>query len=294
MLKLYRGEITNCNQTSLHDYGLSCPDCGGETTIHQGNYVCSQCGLVLDQVRVPEKGFRDDHFPIDYNTVFCAHPLEDPTTRFRKLGKIHKTTTRRYSPQEWKAIMVLKKVCAELGVSPQIHDHTLKLFKFYRKKLVGKYNLKMADLALIIKCLIEASRRVGHSIPLHTIQESFEPYKNKGFNKYFSIISRLLSTTLVKPSDYVPRIVSEITNDPLISEKISKRNIDLQSYQAKLTVVASEMLEGKKCNPWYIAISAVYYANKELGNIIKQTDFVRVFKTQHGTIKKYRKELQEK
>jgi transcription initiation factor TFIIIB Brf1 subunit/transcription initiation factor TFIIB len=254
-----------------------CIECSGSVILTNGEYVCTNCGLVLDrQVVSPSFVIQDKGGRVSSNTTSYVALGSRPTvvggmgsfidyhaSRFfydksgRPLSPVQQRLFRRLKfdhnlrlriakrETTYRALKSLSRVADLLSLPESIKDraayHYQKMDKHLEKSDITSH------LTLMAYSLMLAVRESKGNAPI-TLQEIATAFQKLGHRVTSrSIIRQALSVkqklpitpTKRRSEEYLQRIVSQITNHPSISLRIRRAGLTLQQYQVGILQYAN-------------------------------------------------------
>ncbi|MGF3555243.1 MAG: hypothetical protein ACQXXF_08295 [Thermoplasmatota archaeon] len=246
---------------------LICPECSSALVLHSGEFVCSNCGLVVSKQYLPPIFKINQENPsisqcayftalgerlhivdgmgsyIDFQrTPFFfdgqGAPLtSDKQALYRKL-KFRYSLRLRIDKKEsdYRALTSLNNVTSMLQISDTIRDRAAYIYQ----KAVKKIDKKISNhIVLIAACLFFAIREYKELAPV-TIQEVTQSFKRLGHRIN---VKKVIRTALElrsfiqkhpkirKSEEYLHRIISDIVSSPIIESRLKERNLPTDDYR---------------------------------------------------------------
>jgi len=259
---------------------LQCTECPGHAILTNGEYVCTNCGLVLERQVVSspyqmyeEEGSSSSHSKsyvalgqravmvggmgsfIDYQASRFFHdktgrPLTPRSQRLFRRLKFDYNLRLRIAKQEttYRALRSLSRVAELLSLAESIKDRAA----YYYQKM--DKNLDNTDitshLILMAYGLMLAVRESKENAPI-TLQEIADAFQKLGHRVTSrSIIRQALSVKKKLPlspvkrmsEDYLPRIISQTVNHPTIRLRLRRAGLSRQEYQSHLVRHSNQLL----------------------------------------------------
>jgi len=253
---------------------LYCLECKGEVIIHNGQYVCSHCGLVIGPQYLPPivdfTSMEDSssisskqyvslgarvHIVdglgsyIDYHmTPFFKDSRGESLVPFkqrlfRRLKYVYDLRTRISGNEtNYRALRTLNRACSILQLPDPVRDRAA----YYYQKISKKYGKLKEDstnhIVLAAACLLFAIREYKHIAPV-TIQELIEVFKNMGHRvsvrrvvREILVVKKIVSTKnyIRKSEDYIYRIISTITNSKDVIMQLHSLDIPCDHFKRLL------------------------------------------------------------
>ncbi len=251
---------------------LLCPDCSSTLVLHSGEFVCSNCGLVVSKqylapvFKISQENLSTNQYKhnlalgnrmhivdgmgsyIDFQRTPYFYdgqgiPLSsDKQALYRKL-KFRYSLRLRIDRREsdYRALKSLNHVASMLQISVSIRDRAAYLYQ----KAVKKIDKKISNhIVLITACLFFAIREYKELAPV-TIQEVTQSFKKLGHR---ISVKKVIKTALElrslfinkhpeirKSEDYLPRIISDIMSSPIIEHRLKERGFNIEDYRSLLT-----------------------------------------------------------
>ncbi len=276
-----------------------CPECGGHVVLTTGEYVCSLCGLVVDQLfqeplealdnnNSKSRGALGERLHIvdglgSYIDYYNSRKLSD--LKLKKISEKRRTQLRRLKnaqniyarytrrQTEYRILRILNQISSILNLPPYVRDNAAYLYK----KIKNRYQAKIVNhVSLIAVCIILSIREQKHVAPL-TLTEVCAAFQKLGHRVNERLITRTalklrinLGYTLKvrKSEDYLTRMISTLSNNPFIKAKLSHQTPD--SYWHRIHLKALELLnkipkvERGGRNPYVFAASIIYAAERSI------------------------------
>ena len=259
---------------------LQCTECPGHAILTNGEYVCTNCGLVLERQVVSspyqmyeEEGSSSSHSKsyvalgqravmvggmgsfIDYQASRFFHdktgrPLTPRSQRLFRRLKFDYNLRLRIAKREttYRALRSLSRVAELLSLAESIKDRAA----YYYQKM--DKNLDNTDitshLILMAYGLMLAVRESKENAPI-TLQEIADAFQKLGHRVTSrSIIRQALSVKKKLPlspvkrmsEDYLPRIISQTVNHPTIRLRLRRAGLSRQEYQSHLVRHSNQLL----------------------------------------------------
>jgi transcription initiation factor TFIIIB Brf1 subunit/transcription initiation factor TFIIB len=251
---------------------LLCPECSGTLVLHSGEFVCSNCGLVVSkQYLAPVFKINQDNISTSQYKHYVAlgkrmhivdgmgsyidfqrtpffydgqgTPLSsDRQALYRKL-KFRYSLRLRIDKKEsdYRALKSLNHVASMLQISDSIRDRAAYIYQ----KAVKKIDKKISNhIVLIAACLFFAIREYKELAPV-TIQEVTQSFKKLGHRIN---VKKVIRTALElrslfiqehpkirKSEEYLHRIISDVVSSSIIERRLKERDLTTEDYRNLLT-----------------------------------------------------------
>ncbi len=243
-----------------------------------GQYVCSNCGLVIDLEIVPNDyhiGKNDNQNSkytqsvslgerpniIDGLGSYIGHYNEkyfsDSKGRkispilqhsFSKLKRIYNMQSRyRKKETRYRALRILNQVSKILMVSTQVRDRAAYLYK----KLIMQESFRITNnILLTASCLHIIAKEYGENAPI-TLEEIVETYKKLGFRVSAKAIVRTIISIKDKininfkvrhSEEYIPRIISALVRSEIVQSRLHNYKLFNKKYEFLLNKISLEIL----------------------------------------------------
>ena len=257
-----------------------CSECSGLIVLHQGEYVCSKCGLVSHrQYVIPSYIMNNEEASsrklgksfmnlgerlhivdglgsyMDYHRSYFFHDVGGgslPPKKqklFRRLKYRYDLNTRVYKRQtDYRAFKTLNHVASTLSLSDKIRNRAAYYYRKVVKKMKGSITNHILIMAL---CVFLSIREYGRNAPL-TLKEISNAFSQLGHKMSEKMILkaalRLRSVVgfvpnIRKSEEYICRIISEVIESPKTRSRLAERKIDPEGYKEKLQRKAFEILQ---------------------------------------------------
>ncbi|MGQ9723249.1 MAG: hypothetical protein ACUVXA_18250 [Candidatus Jordarchaeum sp.] len=249
-----------------------CSECSGNLVLHSGEFVCSNCGLVVSKhyvapvFKINQENLLNNQYKtnlalgnrmhivdgmgsyIDFQrTPFFYDGQGAPLSSnkqalYRKL-KFRYSLRLRIDRREsdYRALKSLNNVTSMLQISDSIRDRAAYLYQ----KAVKKIDKKISNhIVLIAACLFFATREYKELAPV-TVQEVAQNFKKLGHR---ISVKKVIKTALElrslfiqkhpkirKSEDYLPRIISDIISSSIIELRLEGRDLSIEDYRNLLT-----------------------------------------------------------
>ena len=260
------------------DKRIKCPECNGEIIKSMGQYVCRNCGLVIDleivsndyllnnsndlnnkytqSVSLGERpniidglgsyiGHYNEHFFSDSRGKRIPPKLQK---NFSKLKRIYDIQSRyRKKETRYRALRTLNQVAKMLMVSTQVRDRAAYL---YKKIIMMKAFKVTNNILLTAACLHIIAKEYGENAPI-TLEEIVDTYSKLGFRVSAKAIVKTIILIKEKikiqfkirhSEEYIPRIVSALVRSDIVQQRLQKDNKIHKKYEIILTKIALDIL----------------------------------------------------
>ncbi|MHA1778240.1 MAG: hypothetical protein ACTSYN_01585 [Candidatus Heimdallarchaeaceae archaeon] len=280
----------------------TCVECGGKIILHNGEYKCSNCGLVYDvEVKMDEFLIfkRNTDNEIFYNDTvsnlsssedlgsfigysnqklfydFLGRPLsEKQQQKFKRLKFIYElnfSSAVLRNPD--KAISILNRVAALLRVSKKMRNRAVYFYKSIRNK--AKYlNEFRSHVRLIAACLLLAYRekRIKAPFSLHELVSTFNSLGYSFSKKHVLVdVSKLIKILgirfyAMKSEQYFENMLNKLKTSKYFLKKLQNEHISTEEYFKMMYDIGVKLLERTKNDRGgrnpYIFAAAVVYASE--------------------------------
>ncbi|MHA1314446.1 MAG: hypothetical protein ACTSSI_00105 [Candidatus Helarchaeota archaeon] len=274
----------------------------------RGEYTCSKCGLVLSTLYIsPSYQLNENNFDtsnssrnyvalgdrvnivdglgsfIDYQ--YSSYFLDKKglpvsahyQTLFKRLKYRYDLRARICNREtHYRALKTLNKIVSFLNLNDKIRDRAA---YFYQKIIKNEEKKEITNhLALVALCLLLATREYKEKAPI-TIQEITKAFQKLGHR--VSERSLIQLALKIRPKynhlflkqtrlseHYMPRIISQVINNPEIRERLAIYNRNIEDYQKKLRIISQKILSeiNKEMrggrNPHIFAVAVLYCADQ--------------------------------
>ncbi|MHA1595282.1 MAG: TFIIB-type zinc ribbon-containing protein [Candidatus Baldrarchaeia archaeon] len=262
---------------------MKCPECNGDVVLHNGEYVCSKCGLVVDQeflspiiefhtndidspaVSKQYASLGERHHIVDgigsYIDYYESYVFKDSRgtvlnkdkqSLFRRLKFLYDSKYKIFRNETpYRALRTLNHACANLQVPVHIRDRAA---YYYHKLLTLAKTAKLSltnHILAVAACLVIALHE-GHGSPPITIREVIEVFRKMGhrvnhrnlMKKVFELKKLLrVRYTAKNCEDFVPRIVSKMLSSKDVKRILNKLRIDVLWFKNALEKETYELLK---------------------------------------------------
>lgn len=249
-----------------------CPECNGKIIKHEFQYICSSCGLIVEEEMNPSsyKISNNSIFKFNQNLqyVYIGKTIEtignlgsyidfyEKTSNFKdyrgkilspKKQKLFLKLKNKYSKflkiknyeTDYRILRILSDVIQLLNLNNSVKKDAAYLFR----KIKNANRKIKNNITLIAFCILYAIRHQCHNAPI-TIKEIVEVFKMLGhrINPRLIIRNGITYKKILQPprphksEDYISRLVSNIISYPDLEKRIKKKNpqLDLKNYGIKL------------------------------------------------------------
>lgn len=263
---------------------IFCSECKGEVVIHNGQYVCSRCGLVIGPQYLPpiadftstedSLGISSKQYVslgsrvhivdglgsyIDYHTTSFFKDSHGESLvpfkqrLFRRLKYMYDLRTRISGNEtNYRALRTLNRACSILQLPDSVRDRAA----YYYQKISKKYGKLKEDstnhIVLVAACLLLAIREYKHRAPV-AIKELIEVFKNMGHRvsvrrvvREVAVIKKVIGTKnyVRKSEDYIYRIISAIINSKDVLMQLQSLDIPYNHFKRLLLKETLQILRG--------------------------------------------------
>ncbi|TKX72436.1 transcription initiation factor IIB family protein [Halorubrum sp. GN11GM_10-3_MGM] len=282
-----------------------CPECDGQVTTNAVETVCKDCGLVVDEHRIdhgPEwRGFDDDErertgapltaarhdrgLSTEIGHGTDANGNELSSQKRRRLARMRREQTRgRFQSKAERNLAhglgEVRRTSSALELSETIRDQACRLFRSAQNEnlLRGRSIESMAAASVY-----GASRCNGLSRLLGDVIDAARVEQSRVMNAYKTLNVELgLPTQPVRPSEFIPRLASELDVPADIRQRARRL-----AKQAESTGVASGV------KPSGFAAACLYKAGREEGRWLTQAEVAATASVTVTTIRSHRDTLDE-
>lgn len=295
MQKLYNNQIDVCTE------------CGGKIILHNGEYKCSECGLVYGiEVKCVTTWNRKTktNKRITYDAV---NPLLSKTAlgsyiglynqkhfydslgnllpgrqqkKFQRLKFIYETTLMgNIKKSEDKPILILNRVISLLGITKEIRDRAVYIYRSILNNVEYSYQFR-SYVRLIAACLLIAYRERKIKIPF-SLKSLLEIFNSLGYNfsakKVLSDVSKITRLLGIKfytmrSESYFESMIFKLKTKKAFLSKLISNNIATDLYFSllrKIGMALYKMTEGLRGgrNPHIFAAAIIYAAERKLAKL---------------------------
>ena len=284
-----------------------CKYCNGNLIETKGELVCSKCGAVNNILYISENsisqiswdnemspgkrvhivdglgsyiGYHNDGFFHDGKGTLLSTKNQ---YKFRKLKRKYNLRIKISNYEtDYRSLMSLNRVISFLSLSENIRKRAAYLYKIVtsseKKKKIDKIS---NHIVLVALCLMVAIRESASNAPIR-MNEIINIFKDLGHRVSGKAIVKLaqslpseldISLKVRKSEDYLHRIISNITQNPEVFERLKSYQLDKREYENKLAQFSREILNETNIrtrggrNPYIFAVSVVYCADRMIGKI---------------------------
>jgi len=237
---------------------MRCEACGNTLTIHNGEYVCSHCGLVHERVIAY---FSPYQHPSTFNTKYSyMRSLKgwDIHKTFRKLKSIERSTMTKYNWKLYYHCGYLYRVCDQLDIPMVVFKRTCYLLLQLMKRV------KRIEKDHVFLLLMVAIREFQLPIAWNRVRKTFEDVTGKPLRLLWKALK------VIK----VPKASFQVFAYHLIQEYASPSDV-LPLYRRVLYVyerLKEYPIVGQR-NPARVAACLCYYALRVNGYQVNQSLF---------------------
>ncbi len=282
-----------------------CEECQGKTIEENGFMVCVECGLInaklfvssdpQSQIAFVDKNHRENrkHLYVGElgSYIFPKYQLMNqgvsPETmrKYRRLERKYQIPLRISEKQTHvNTIKVLKRIFAELEISEELQEKTLRIYW----KAVNKAEHKITNHILLgALSLLIAVRGAGRRAP-YTLGEIIQVFQVRGHRVSNRSLLRLAQELQLFPKganrksqDYLPRFVGKLRQSKQVQEMVSQRyGMPVNKYFALLERIASTLLQLVKqrsrssARPFGLAATAIYGADRVIASILHKQNIL--------------------
>ncbi len=291
------------------DVVLTCPECGAqrfEEDSAEGQLVCVECGLVVDENRIDEsaewRAFNEQERekkaragqPLTYTKHDMGVSTEigkgsgelykvsgNKRAQYYRLRKWHKRLTKSKDRNLGFALSELNSMVSNLNLPESVHEEVARLYE----KAVDQGLVRGRSMESIISALLYiVARKQGTPRTLDEISEA-SGIEKREIGRAYRYVARELGLRILpaKPQDYVPRFAGKLQ---LSGEVQARARQILKEAREK------DLLSGK--GPTGLAAAALYIAAVLEGEKRTQREVADVVGVTEVTIRNRYKELAEK
>jgi transcription initiation factor TFIIB len=291
------------------DMVLTCPECGAqrfEEDSAEGQLVCVECGLIVDENRIDEsaewRAFNQEERekkaragqPLTYTKHDMGVSTEigkgsgelykvsgNKRAQYYRLRKWHKRLTKSKDRNLGFALSELNSMVSNLNLPESVHEEVARLYE----KAVDKGLVRGRSMESIISALLYiVARKQGTPRTLDEISEA-SGIEKREIGRAYRYVARELGLRILpaKPQDYVPRFAGKLQ---LSGEVQARARQILKEAREK------DLLSGK--GPTGLAAAALYIAAVLEGEKRTQREVADVVGVTEVTIRNRYKELAEK
>ena len=291
------------------DTVLTCPECGAQRFQEksaQGELVCVDCGMVIDEDRIDEsaewRAFNAEEREKKARAVqpltYTKHDMGVSTeigkgsgelykvsgnkrAQYYRLRKWHKRLTKSKDRNLGFALSELNSMISNLNLPESVHEEVARLYE----KAVDQGLVRGRSMESIISALLYiVARKQGTPRTLDEISDA-SGIEKREIGRAYRYVARELGLRILpaKPQDYVPRFAGKLQLSGEVQARA--RNI-LKEAREK------DLLSGK--GPTGLAAAALYIAAVLEGEKRTQREVADVVGVTEVTIRNRYKELAEK
>ena len=291
------------------DTVLTCSECGAqrfEEDSAEGQLVCVECGLIIDENRIDEsaewRAFNEEERekkaragqPLTYTKHDMGVSTEigkgsgelykvsgNKRAQYYRLRKWHKRLTKSKDRNLGFALSELNSMVSNLNLPESVHEEVARLYE----KAVDKGLVRGRSMESIISALLYiVARKQGTPRTLDEISEA-SGIEKREIGRAYRYVARELGLRILpaKPQDYVPRFAGKLQ----LSGEVQAR-----ARQILKDAREQDLLSGK--GPTGLAAAALYIAAVLEGEKRTQREVADVVGVTEVTIRNRYKELAEK
>ena len=282
-----------------------CPECDGRVTTNTVETVCEDCGLVIDEQRIdhgPEWRAYDDEecertgapltaarhdrgLSTEIGRGTDAKGNELSGKKRQRLARMRREQTRgRFQSKAERNLAhglgEVRRIASVLELSGSVRDQACQLFRSAQTEdlLRGRSIEAIAGASIYGAC-----RCYGHSRLLDDVADAARVEQSRVTNAYKTLNTELgLPTQPVRPSEFIPRLASELEVPAYIRQRARRL-----AEQSESSGAASGV------NPSGFAAACLYKAGCEEGRWLTQAEVAEVASVTATTIRSHRDTLNE-
>jgi len=282
-----------------------CPECDGHVTTNTVETVCEDCGLVIDEQRIdhgPEWRAYDDEecertgapltaarhdrgLSTEIGRGTDAKGNELSGKKRQRLARMRREQTRgRFQSKAERNLAhglgEVRRIASVLELSGSVRDQACQLFRSAQTEdlLRGRSIEAIAGASIYGAC-----RCYGHSRLLDDVADAARVEQSRVTNAYKTLNTELgLPTQPVRPSEFIPRLASELEVPAYIRQRARRL-----AEQSESSGAASGV------NPSGFAAACLYKAGCEEGRWLTQAEVAEVASVTATTIRSHRDTLNE-
>ena len=299
---------------------MRCPECHGVLIENeQGEIVCANCGLVVNDLIIEEPRFLYSKRVLPYkhhvdsrskgSLILLTSTLYSYNAKrvelFRRLSKVQSLSPLfRKRSTHYRAIKTLEKITRELCIPEVVKERAIQVyFKLLRKiphdverpnhyRIMAAsliFAIKEAKLSIPIKSIITRFMKLGHRVD----------YKGV-IRVLFCIKNEIVYNNHIDLKSYVYRTIEKLLSKYHDRNSINLDELKMEIYRKSIYLISSlEKLYTLGRNPYIIALAAIYAATiivsgKKKPRIITQKELSRVSGFSESAIRTCYKELFKK
>ncbi len=290
----------------IQDYRSKCNECGKTSEVaSKGFVVCIFCGVTKertysDTYPVYSNDLRNQkiHNSIGKNVNFVGalgsqigyssgflkgargNELNFRTVlRYRRLIKHHhQRSFVEGNATHLRTMISFTRIVNFMGLSNNVKSRSLHLYWKY-----VNYGKKITNhILLVALCLLQSVRETSSNAPVRfsEIISAFSNNNHRVTNKNILRLARELGISLSplrrKPEDYLNRIANHVVNHIEVKNRLIKRNLSVDQYEAMLIIVSRKILEKLSIKerggvqPYPFAVSIMYLADRAFNKAVKK------------------------
>jgi len=284
-----------------------CPECNGRVTTNAVETVCEDCGLVIDEQKIdhgPEwRSFGDDEgasnrtgapltvarhdrgLSTEIGRWKDANGNELSGRKRQRLARMRREQTRgRFQSKAERNLAhglgEVRRIASVLELSGSVRDQACQLFRSAQNEdLLRGRSIE----AIAAASVYGACRCNGHSRLFDDVVDAARVEQSRVANAYKTLNTELgLPAQPVRPSDFIPRIASELDVPAYIRQRARRL-----AEQSESIGVASGV------KPSGFAAACLYKAGREEGRWLTQAEVAAAASVAATTIRSHRDTLDE-
>ncbi|RLE56245.1 MAG: hypothetical protein DRJ40_05615 [Thermoprotei archaeon] len=285
---------------------LYCTECGGKVIRNEsGELVCTQCGLVHNEIILPEYGSgKRVEVPKEFQIPEVHNQnIRQEYAHLMKIDRIIRSTSSSYQ----RALQCLLKIGEKLNIPREVIEYAYNLYlKAVRHDLHKEKDITHYKVALT--CLLIAIKKFMRN-PV-SIKECLRVFREEGHRITLGDISKIivalrrvlqLETVVLDLRQYIVRIVNELYSNPYIEMYILKKSKYLYPQSLRGAILQEALKISEKIspsiragkNPQILALAIVYEAERRvrrrfgITRIYTQNEIARRFGYSVHTLREY-------
>ena len=280
------------NVKKFYDSLYKCPECGGNIVLHNGEYKCSNCGLVIgpeytydyplihqQRSRILSNGDTLGSFIGKYSSKFLKDTFGKPLAntkqkKFNRLKYYHKRN--HYSSQNQRRYIEATRVIENINEVIKLPEHIQEKSLFYYKYIL-KNNKKRwfkNHINLILACTFITLRESVLPISLNDYIKALNLLGYKITKRtLLSVASKITEYHGIKlPSSksevYFLSYIHKLRFSEQLKKKLIRKKISSEHYLTEITSIGKKILgelnQSKRGgrNPQILAAATIYAANR--------------------------------
>jgi transcription initiation factor TFIIB len=265
-----------------NDGTTPCPECKGQVRTNSVETICEDCGLVIDEQRIdrgpewrthdqdqrkrtgaPLTAARHDRgLSTEIGRRKDANGNELSGQKRQRLSRMRREQTRgRFQSKAERNLAhglgEVRRIASALELTDSVRDQACQLFRSAQNEDL----LRGRSIEAIAAASVHGACRCnGHTRLLDDVVDTARVDQSRVTNAYKTLNTELgLPTQPVRPSEFIPRLASELG----ISDAIRRRAVALSKHHQETTI-------SNGCRPSGVAAACIYKAAQEHGRTLTQ------------------------